>query len=261
MFLKLQLYLGRFTMRNKKDKKSKEESNLNEPVSGYQPSSLDKQITFFNSFEEAKELGRKEMAVHSPEERMRNLEIWRKRIYNSSKNEKRETNVQPMPTNYTTPRLLLHDLTLNDAEFISELVNTPEWIKFIGERNIRTQEDAIAYIQKLIYSPNINYWVVKLKGQQIPIGIITFIKREYLDYPDIGFAFLPKYTKQGYAYEASMTVLKDVMNVFVHAHILATTIKENINSIQLLEKLGFHFSKEIQVEDEMLLVYSIKTEH
>jgi RimJ/RimL family protein N-acetyltransferase len=162
-----------------------------------------------------------------------------------------------MQNNYNTHRLLLNEINLNDAEFISVLVNTPEWIKFIGDRNIGSIADANEYIQKIISNPNTNFWVVRIKDQQIPIGIITFIKRDYLDHYDIGFAFLAEYTKKGYAYEASIAVLNDAIKNSIHKHILATTVKENTNSIQLLEKLGLSFYKEIENENELLQVYSV----
>jgi RimJ/RimL family protein N-acetyltransferase len=162
-----------------------------------------------------------------------------------------------MQHTYNTHRLLLNEINLDDAEFISELVNTPEWIKFIGDRNIRSTADANEYIQKIISNPNTNFWIVRTQDQQIPIGIVTFIKRDYLDHYDIGFAFLAKHTKKGYAHEASIAVLNDAIKNSNHKQILATTVKENTNSIQLLEKLGLRFYKEIQNENELLLVYSI----
>jgi ribosomal-protein-alanine N-acetyltransferase len=165
-----------------------------------------------------------------------------------------------MQNNYNTNRLSLNEINLNDAEFISELVNTSEWIKFIGDRNIRSIADANEYIQKIISNPNTNFWVVRIQDQQIPIGIITFIKRDYLDHYDIGFAFLAKHTKKGYAHEASIAVLDDAIKNANHKQILATTVKENTNSIQLLEKLGLRFYKEIQNENELLLVYSVTSD-
>lgn len=161
-----------------------------------------------------------------------------------------------MQKTYTTERLSLTELTFNDIEFIIELVNTDEWIKFIGQRNIKTTEEATAYIDKLITNPNINYWVVKLQDKT-PIGVITFIKRDYLFAHDIGFAFLPKHGKKGYAYEAASTVLNDLMQDAAHLTILATTIPENTNSIALLEKLGFNFTQEFNHEGEKLFLYSI----
>jgi RimJ/RimL family protein N-acetyltransferase len=162
-----------------------------------------------------------------------------------------------MQHTYSTHRLLLNEINLDDAEFISDLVNTPEWIKFIGDRNVRSIAEANEYIQKIISNPNTNFWVVRIQDQRTPIGIITFIKRDYLEHYDIGFAFLAKHTKKGYAHEASIVVLNDAIKNANHKQILATTVKENTNSIQLLEKLGLRFYKEIQNENQLLLVYSI----
>ena len=165
-----------------------------------------------------------------------------------------------MQNNYKTSRLLLNELNVNDIEFIGELVNTPEWIRFIGDRNIRSKQDATEYVQKIIDNPDINYWVVKIRDGQVPIGIISFIRRDYLDHHDIGFAFLASHGKKGYAYEAASVVLSDVIKDPSHTHILATTVKENINSIQLLQKLGFGFSHEIKQEDEMLQLYAVSAD-
>lgn len=162
-----------------------------------------------------------------------------------------------MQVNYQTERLLLNKLTIADTEFIRELVNTQEWIAFIGDRSIHTIEDAKKYVQKIIDNPNITYWVVKLKHEALSIGIITFIKRDYLASHDIGFAFLPEYAKKGYAFEAAASVLNDAIISDKHRQILATTMRENTNSINLLNKLGLRFEKEIQVEKDVLSIYAI----
>ena len=164
-----------------------------------------------------------------------------------------------MQDSYTTTRLLLNTLALSDAEFITRLLNTPGWIKFIGDRNIHSNEAAIEYIGKIMNNPNIKYWIVTAKELQTPIGIITFIKRDYLDHHDIGFAFLPEHAKQGYAHEAAVAVLDDAIQDPAHTHIVATTIRENSNSIQLLEKLGLKYDREVQRDDETLLLYSATT--
>ena len=161
-----------------------------------------------------------------------------------------------MQATYQTPRLTLTELTISDAIFILELINTPEWIQFIGDRNIRTYEGAIGYIEKIIANLNITYWVVKTH-QQTSIGVITFIQRDYLPHPDFGFAFLSTHTKKGYAYRAAMAVLNDVKKDINYIQILAITLIENINSIQLLKKLGFTFNKEIIHDSEALQVYAI----
>lgn len=162
-----------------------------------------------------------------------------------------------MQTNYKTERLLLRALTLADAPFIFELVNTTGWIKFIGDRNVHTNEDAERYIQKILSNPDVSYQVVTLHEEQTAVGIVTLIKRNYLEYHDIGFAFLPAYAGQGYAFEASSAVLADLFKSNQHHTILATTLKENFSSIQLLHKLGFSFSKEITNENDTLQLYSI----
>ena len=165
-----------------------------------------------------------------------------------------------MQDTYLTARLSLSKLSLKDTAFITELVNTPEWIKFIGERNVHSTEEANAYVQKIMDSPNISYWVVKLRDSEEAIGIITFIKRDHLAHYDIGFAFLPHYTGYGYACEAAKAILADAIKEPGHTHILATTIKENHNSIRLLERLGLMFERETEDGNETLLLYSATRE-
>ena len=162
-----------------------------------------------------------------------------------------------MQTNYKTDRLLLRSLTPADAAFIFELVNSAGWIQFIGDRNILNNEDAERYIQKILSNSDINYRVVTLQDAITAIGVVTVIKRNYLEHHDIGFAFLPAYARQGYAFEASATVLADLLKSNQHEIMLATTLKENVSSIQLLRKLGFVFSKEITNEKDVLLLFSI----
>lgn len=163
-----------------------------------------------------------------------------------------------MQINYITNRLILDKLQPIDAQFMQELLNTDEWIKYIGDRQIKTHQDAQNYIQKIMEDANTNYWIVKLKANNTAIGIITFIKRTFLDHYDIGFAFLPKFFYKGYAYESSLTVLKDLLNDPMHHYILAKTKKENKSSIKLLEKLGLKFEKEITHNNQQMLLYSIK---
>ena len=161
-----------------------------------------------------------------------------------------------MPTLITTDRLLLDPLMESDGKFVLELVNTEGWLKFIGNRNVISEADATAYIQKIIDNSDINYWVIRLKGNNIPVGIITFIKREYLTHHDIGFALLPAYENRGYAYEATDAVLFNLIHsARHHTHISAITNPDNSGSIKLLKKLGFKFHKMIKVEKENLQVY------
>jgi len=160
------------------------------------------------------------------------------------------------PNPLETDRLLLNPLSISDAPFVQELVNTPGWLRFIGERNVHTAEDALAYVQKLIGNQSIHYKVVSLKDSGVPIGVITFIQRDYLDHPDIGFAFLPAYNKHGYAFEASKAVLLEIAKNSSWIRIMATTVPENTSSILLLEKLRLVFEGALSRDGIVLHTYS-----
>jgi RimJ/RimL family protein N-acetyltransferase len=140
-------------------------------------------------------------------------------------------------------------------------VNSEGWLKFIGDRNVHSNEDAIAYINKMSNTADVTYWVVHLAESNVPIGIITFIKRAYLEHHDIGFAFLPPYNNNGYAYEAAREVLSILSQQPEHSIILATTLPANDRSIKLLTKLGFCFEKEVVSGRDKLHVYSYLAEH
>lgn len=153
-------------------------------------------------------------------------------------------------------RLTIQPLAAADNAFIFELVNSPGWKQFIGERHVHTLEDADAYIQKILHDPKVQYWVVRSRELQEPVGVVTLIKRDYLDHHDIGFAFLPQQSRQGFAFEASVAVLQYLLPNYTSTHILATTLPDNVNSIGLLEKLGLRFDREIQPGNEPLLLFA-----
>lgn len=110
-----------------------------------------------------------------------------------------------------TDRLILRWLSPEDAEFILRLLNEPSWLRFIGDKGVRTIEDARAYILKGpidMYSRlGFGLYLVELKEPAFPIGMCGFIKRDSLEDVDIGFAFLPAYWGKGYAYEAAAAVM------------------------------------------------------
>ncbi|NOT77311.1 MAG: GNAT family N-acetyltransferase [Cyclobacteriaceae bacterium] len=156
-----------------------------------------------------------------------------------------------------TETLIIDQLSLTDHSFIRALVNSSGWLEFIGDRNVTSDELATDYIHRILNHPTTRYWVVKLASNNVPIGIITLLKRDYLEFHDIGFAFLPEYAKQGFAYEASKKIMNDL---FPESSILyAITIPENIKSIGLLKKLGFEFEKEIIANKETLNVFKLTT--
>jgi len=154
-------------------------------------------------------------------------------------------------------RIIISELKADHSAFILELVNSAGWKEFIGERNVHSIEDAKIYIINILANDNIKYHLISIKSEDIPIGIVTFIKRDYLDHHDIGFAFLPQYSGMGYAIEASKYLLE--LYKSNHPIILATTKTDNIKSIKLLEKLGFKYAYNILPDKEInsLLVYQI----
>ena len=162
-----------------------------------------------------------------------------------------------MKTDLQTSRLNLTDLNIDHSEFILELVNSPEWLKFIGERNVKNDDEAKAYIQKILANPNVQYWVINLNDSNLAAGIITLIKRDYLEHHDLGFALLPQFSKKGFAFEAADSVVEFLKLNPIHQKIMAVTIPKNLNSLQLLEKLGFRFEKTINQANENLSVYRL----
>lgn len=160
-------------------------------------------------------------------------------------------------TRINTERLVITSLTAEDSSFILELVNTEGWLTFIGNRNVYTKEDASAYIERIKSNKNIQYWVVRLRQNKTPVGIITLIKRDYLQYPDVGFAFLPRFGGKGYAYEATKAVLHFILKENSYDQIVAITIPGNARSVGLLKKLHFRFEKRITDNNEELELYSM----
>lgn len=146
----------------------------------------------------------------------------------------------------TTTRLHLAKLTLADAPFIFKLVNEPGWIKFIGDRGIRNLEDAENYIingpQKSYADFGFGLFKVSLLDGT-PIGLCGLLQRDYLEHPDIGFAFMAEFTGQGYALEAATATMQYASDTLGQKTIMATTLPENEKSISLLEKIGLHFVK------------------
>ncbi len=155
-----------------------------------------------------------------------------------------------------TERLMIRPISTSDHDFILELTNTDGWLAFIGDRNIKNSKDAENYIQKILQNENYFYNVLMLKPSNQAIGIITFLKRDTQQYPDFGFALLPSYEKQGFAYEASTAYLDHLKNANSDLTIIGITKPENVKSINLLTKLGFIFDlNQINELGETLSVY------
>jgi len=152
-----------------------------------------------------------------------------------------------------TERLALRRLSAGDAAFIIELLNQPSFIKNIGDRGVRTNEDAVRYIQN---GPVASYerfgfglYLVELKDTAIPIGICGLLKRETLQDVDVGFAFLPQFWSRGYAVESASAVLKHGRNVLGIGRVVAITAPENHGSIKVLEKIGLKFERLMKLSE------------
>ena len=174
-----------------------------------------------------------------------------------------ESNSKSEYKTFETERLILRPTSKEDAAFIFELLNTPKWLQYIGDRNIRSVKDAEVYIEnrmipqleKLGFS---NYTVIR-KSDQIKVGTCGLYDREGLDGVDIGFAFLADYEKKGYAFEAANRLKEAADKDFKLKGLNAITIQENSSSQRLIEKLGLDFKGILTLpnDKEELLLYQI----
>lgn len=159
-----------------------------------------------------------------------------------------------------TERLNIRHIEESDAEFIHSLFNTDTFIKYIGDRNLKTIADAQTYIQtgpQAMYEKmGFGLFLVELKEGLVPLGISGLIKRDTLDDIDVGYGFHPEHEGAGYALESTQAVVnyaKDILNI---SRLVAITTAENNRSINLLAKLGLEFEKELRQEEETLQLYS-----
>ena len=164
----------------------------------------------------------------------------------------------------TTQRLNLRRLSPDDAEFILELLNDAAFLRFIGDKAVRSADDARQYI---LDGPVASYqrngfglWLVELKRTGVPVGMCGLLKRESLPDVDIGFAFLPAYRSQGYAFESSSAVLDYARKEFGLRRIVAITNPDNAGSIRVLEKIGMRFERRITVSEGAPEVQLLATE-
>jgi RimJ/RimL family protein N-acetyltransferase len=151
-----------------------------------------------------------------------------------------------------TDRLVLRRLTLADAPFIVALLNDPAWLEYIGDKGVRTEDDARAYLRKgplaMYEREGFGLWLVERTRDRMPIGMCGLIRRESLPDVDIGFAFLPDYRAQGYAREAAEAVLAYGRGALGLARIVAITSPGNARSAALLEKLGMALEKTVMLD-------------
>lgn len=158
-----------------------------------------------------------------------------------------------MPVLETDRLVLRHLAPETDADFILKLLNEPSFIRYIGDKKVRTLDDARQYIQdgpmKSYEENGFGLNKVELKSTGEPIGISGLVKRDTLPEPDIGFAFLPEYWNQGYAIESARAVMDHARNVLALDRVVAITSQDNDASARLLEKIGLKFSRMIRLTD------------
>lgn len=142
-----------------------------------------------------------------------------------------------------TARLALRYLEPTDAPFIFELLNEPAWLRYIGDKGIRTVADAERYIAdgpvRMYAQLGFGLYLVELKAHREPIGICGLLKRDSLDDVDLGFAFLARFWSHGYAYESAAAVMSYANRHLEIDRIVAITSPGNQASAKLLLKLGF----------------------
>lgn len=162
----------------------------------------------------------------------------------------------------TTVRLQLREYTVDDAPFIYRLMNSEGWLEFIGDRQIKSIADAKAYIIKHYlksYAVNgFGAYIVESKVSGQPIGSCGLYKRDNLKHPDIGFAFLPEYCNQGFAFESAAALLDHARLNLKLDIFYGITLPTNQASIKLLKKLGLQVIDTTRLADENkdLLLFS-----
>jgi RimJ/RimL family protein N-acetyltransferase len=166
-----------------------------------------------------------------------------------------------------TERLTMRRLEAGDAAFILRLVNEPSWLRYIGDKGVRTLEDARQYIHDgpgdMYRRHGFGLWLVKRKSDGEPIGLCGLLKRDALEDVDIGFALLPEFWRQGFAIEAASATVQYARRQLGLKRLAAITSMENAASRSLLEKLGFGFERVVRLtpDDDELNLLILEMEH
>ena len=163
-----------------------------------------------------------------------------------------------------TPRLSLRHLTPEDSAFLVELMNEPPYIANIGDRGVRTVADAMRYIEEKYTTSYVRHgfglYLVELMEGTAPIGICGLVKRELLDHPDIGFAYLRRFWSRGYATEAASATLTYARESLMLPYIYGLVSPKNTRSIRLLEHLGLRYVLSLELAGQPLESHLYGTE-
>ena len=157
-----------------------------------------------------------------------------------------------------TERTSIRALQLGDADFMMRLMQTPGWLRYIGDRNIHSLEDAQTYLQngllKLFDETGFGYYLISLHSGE-PIGVAGFLRKAFLDHEDFGFALMPQYHAKGLAYEASTALLNYGQEQHGFTVLDAVTSLDNSASQSLLVKLSFARIGDVQDGAERVALY------
>lgn len=153
-----------------------------------------------------------------------------------------------------TRRLIIRDLIVDDAEFILGLVNEQSFLENIGDKGVRSLEDARRFIVEGSWASHrdqgFGQFMVELKDGGVPIGVCGILYRDHLEVCDVGGAFLPEFQRCGYGFEAAQAVMEYGRSALGVEKIVGLTSQSNLPSIKLLEKLGMTFEKMIKMSDD-----------
>jgi [ribosomal protein S5]-alanine N-acetyltransferase len=150
-----------------------------------------------------------------------------------------------------TERLSLREVELTDAPFMLELLNSPGFLENIGDRGVREEDQARAYIEERVLGSyrdhGFGMWLAVQKADGAPVGLAGLVRREGLETPDVGYAFIQKVWGRGYAQEAAAAVLAHAQGPMGIPKLAAITTPENFASMAVLRKIGFTYQGMIQL--------------
>jgi [ribosomal protein S5]-alanine N-acetyltransferase len=160
-----------------------------------------------------------------------------------------------------TPRLAMRQPVATDAAFILRLLNDPGWLRYIGDRGVRTEADALGYIEDRLLAGfrqhGFGLWLTEPREGGAPLGLCGLLKRPELDDVDLGFAFLPEARGQGLAYEAARRSLEYAACDLRLHRVVGITLPDNAPSSRLLQKLGMTRERTVQMHEDSVDLYAI----
>jgi RimJ/RimL family protein N-acetyltransferase len=161
-----------------------------------------------------------------------------------------------------TPRLRLRELTPADDAFMLGLLNSPAFLRYIGDRNVRSLADAGRYLREgaiAAYARDgYGMYAVERRGDRLTVGVCGLVRRPGLDDADLGFAFLPEHCSLGYGSESAMAMLRHAREVLGLGRVVAIVVRDNAASIRLLERLGMVYERDVQLphDPQPLMLYA-----